>query len=89
MSGLLNLLPEQTDELLQRVDQPLEEATCAETGRKYLLCDYNRDGDSYRSPWSNTYEPAIEDGEGFTPSAELRGFEVEANALYDAYREQV
>ena len=28
----------------------------------YLLCDYNRDGDSYRSPWSNTYEPPLEDG---------------------------
>ena len=25
LSGLINLLPEQTDELLQRVDQPLEE----------------------------------------------------------------
>ena len=57
LSGLLNLVPEHTDELLQRVDQPLEEATCAESGRKYLLCDYNRDGDSYRSPWSNAYEP--------------------------------
>ena len=51
LSGLINLLPEQTDELLQRVDQPLEEATCPRTGRRFLLCDYNRDGDSYRSPW--------------------------------------
>ena len=51
LSGLINLLPEQTDELLQRVDQPLEEAACPRTGRKFLLCDYNRDGDSYRSPW--------------------------------------
>src|SRR5690606_7029474 len=31
LSGLLNLTPEDTDELLQRVDQPLEEATCTET----------------------------------------------------------
>ena len=85
LSGLLNLIPEHTDELLQRVDQPLEEATCAETGRAYLLCDYNRDGDSYRSPWSNKYEPAIDDG--FLPSPKLRAVEVEANALFDAYRE--
>ena len=33
LSGLLNLLPEDTDELLQRVDQPLEEATCKDTVR--------------------------------------------------------
>ncbi|KAH8075059.1 hypothetical protein JL721_1048 [Aureococcus anophagefferens] len=85
LSGLLNLVPEHTDELLQRVDQPLEEATCAESGRKYLLCDYNRDGDSYRSPWSNAYEPPLDDG--FVPSAKLRALEVEANALFDAYRE--
>ena len=26
MSGLLNLLPDETDELLQRIDQPLEES---------------------------------------------------------------
>ncbi|KAJ1459630.1 F-actin-capping protein subunit beta [Pelagophyceae sp. CCMP2097] len=85
LSGLINLIPQHTDELLQRVDQPLEEATDAETGRKYLLCDYNRDGDSYRSPWSNKYDPPIEDG--FVPSAQLREVELEANQLFDAYRE--
>jgi capping protein beta len=86
MSGLLNLLPDQTDELLQRVDQPLEEGTCPESGRQYLLCDYNRDGDSYRSPWSNKYDPPLDDG--FVPSETLRVMEVEANALYDSYRDQ-
>jgi len=85
LSGLLNLVPAETDELLQRVDQPLEEATDRETGRKFLLCDYNRDGDSYRSPWSNRYDPPIEDG--FLPSDKLRQLEVEANELFDAYRE--
>eukprot|EP00428_Durinskia_dybowskii_P062663 CAMPEP_0170364984 /NCGR_PEP_ID=MMETSP0117_2-20130122/5664_1 /TAXON_ID=400756 /ORGANISM="Durinskia baltica, Strain CSIRO CS-38" /LENGTH=277 /DNA_ID=CAMNT_0010619519 /DNA_START=69 /DNA_END=902 /DNA_ORIENTATION=+ len=85
LNGLLNLIPEETDELLQRVDQPLKEGTDSETGRKYLLCDYNRDGDSYRSPWSNKYEPAIDDG--FLPSEKLRAMEVEFNELFDAYRE--
>lgn len=85
LSGLLNLAPEDTDELLQRVDQPLEEATCQETGRKFLLCDYNRDGDSYRSPWSNKYQPTLPDG--FLPSDSLRALEVEANELFDAYRD--
>lgn len=85
LSGLLNLLPDETDELLQRVDQPLEEATCHDTGRKFLLCDYNRDGDSYRSPWSNKYNPPLDDG--FTPPEKLRAMEIEANELFDAYRE--
>ena len=85
LSGLLNLIPDCTDELLQRVDQPLQEMTCPSTGRKYLLCDYNRDGDSYRSPWSNKYDPPIE--QGFQPSEKLREMEVDANTLFDAYRE--
>jgi capping protein beta len=85
LSALLTLIPEHTDELLQRVDQPLEIAKCGESGREYLLCDYNRDGDSYRSPWSNEYDPPIDDG--FVPSPKLRQLEVEANTLFDAYRE--
>lgn len=31
LNGLLNLIPEETEELLQRVDQPLKEATDPET----------------------------------------------------------
>jgi predicted PurR-regulated permease PerM len=31
LNGLLNLIPEETDELLQRIDQPLKEATDPET----------------------------------------------------------
>lgn len=84
LSGLLNLMPELTDELLQRVDQPLQTGTDTESGKAYLLCDYNRDGDSYRSPWSNEYEPAIEDG--FKPSARLRLLEEKCNLVFDTYR---
>ncbi len=40
---------------------------------------------SNRSPWSNKYFPPIDDG--FTPSEKLRQMEVEANELFDAYRE--
>jgi hypothetical protein len=84
------LRPELTEEFLQRVDQPLQTRVDSVTKRRYILCDYNRDGDSYRSPWSNKYEPAIpaEDGEGFVPSAGLRELEISANEIFDAYREQ-
>ena len=45
LSGLLNLLPELTDDLLQRVDQPLQIGVDEVTNKKYIQCDYNRDGD--------------------------------------------
>ncbi len=40
-------MPHLTDDLLNTVDQPLQVAKDAK-GNSYLLCDYNRDGDSYR-----------------------------------------
>jgi capping protein (actin filament) muscle Z-line, beta len=49
-----------------------------------LLCDYNRDGDSYRSPWSNEFDPPIDDGT--VPSERIRKLEVAANEAFDVYR---
>lgn len=63
---------------------------CNKTGRDYLLCDYNRDGDSWRSPWSNEFEPPLsaEEGyEGTKPSERVRAMEVRANEGFDVYRE--
>ena len=54
------------------------------TGKLYLLCDYNRDGDSYRSPWNNVYEPPLPDG--FMPSDRLRQIEERMNIVFDSYR---
>lgn len=73
------------EELLSSVDQPLKIATDKKCGKDYLLCDYNRDGDSYRSPWSNSYDPPLEDGA--LPSERLRKLEVDANQAFDQYRE--
>jgi capping protein (actin filament) muscle Z-line, beta len=55
------------------------------SNRDYLLCDYNRDGDSYRSPWSNEFDPPIEDGT--VPSERVRKLEVAVNEAFDVYRE--
>ncbi|KAJ0403478.1 hypothetical protein ATCC90586_003591 [Pythium insidiosum] len=109
--SLTRLAPALTDELYQRVDQPLQVAVDPSNGRKFLLCDYNRDGDAHRydgsdgpardgllmvsrrllaadrSPWSNKYDPDIPDGEGFFPSESLRDLEVQANEIFDSYRE--
>jgi capping protein beta len=52
-------VPSLTEDLLSSVDQPLTVSRCRKTGRDYLLCDYNRDGDSYRSPWSGEFETPL------------------------------
>lgn len=48
VAALVNICPEDADELLQSVDQPLQVMVDRATGREYLACDYNRDGESYR-----------------------------------------
>ncbi len=48
LSDLIDLVPGLCEDLLSSVDQPLKIARDKTTGKDYLLCDYNRDGDSYR-----------------------------------------
>jgi len=79
------LVPNLVEDLLSAVDQPLKVAHDKESKRDYLLCDYNRDGDSYRSPWSNKYDPPLSDGA--VPSAKLRQQESQANDAFDVYRD--
>ena len=38
-----------------------------------------------RSPWSNEYDPPLEDGT--VPSSKLRKLEITANEAFDTYRE--
>ncbi|KAF4625778.1 hypothetical protein G7Y89_g12386 [Cudoniella acicularis] len=102
LNSLISLVPSLTEDLLSSVDQPLTIARCRKTGRDYLLCDYNRDGDSYRSPWSGEFENptggtgvgGVDDlgnnegaGEGAVPSERVRKMEIRANEAFDVYRE--
>ncbi|KAF2963378.1 hypothetical protein GQX73_g10188 [Xylaria multiplex] len=97
LNALITLAPELTEDLLSSVDQPLAVRRCRQSGRDYLLCDYNRDGDSYRSPWSNEFDPPLQDapvsgGEEQSnaaglPSEKVRRMEVKANEAFDVYRE--
>jgi capping protein beta len=48
VAALVGICPEDADELLQNVDQPLQVKVDRATGREYLACDYNRDAESYR-----------------------------------------
>lgn len=85
LSDLIDLVPSLCEDLLSSVDQPLKIARDKSVGKDFLLCDYNRDGDSYRSPWTNTYDPPLEDGA--MPSDRLRKLEIDANAAFEQYRE--
>ncbi|KIP11198.1 hypothetical protein PHLGIDRAFT_84012 [Phlebiopsis gigantea 11061_1 CR5-6] len=85
VSALVGMCPDYADDLLGSVDQPLKVMVDRDTGKEYLACDYNRDGESYRSPWSNEYDPPLDDGT--VPSAKLRKLEVTANDAFDTYRE--
>ena len=89
LNNICDLVPDITEDLLASVDQPLDVRRCKKSGRDYLLCDYNRDGDSYRSPWSNEFDPPVEDGgeEGAIPNDRVRKMEIAANEAFDVYRE--
>jgi len=85
VQALTELVRDCADDFLGCVDQPLKVRMDKTTGREFLTCDYNRDGESYRSPWSNEYDPPLEDGT--VPTAKLRKLEIQANEAFDAYRE--
>ncbi|CAK7201074.1 F-actin-capping protein subunit beta [Sporothrix eucalyptigena] len=76
LNNIIVLAPDLTEDLLSSVDQPLTVRRCKQTGRDYLLCDYNRDGDSYRSPWSNQFDPPLEGGLGKPEGGGLGGIGV-------------
>ena len=44
-----------------------------------------RVGTMSRSPWSNEYDPPLDDGT--VPSVKLRKLEIAANEAFDTYRE--
>lgn len=82
---LLEVVPELADDLLGNVDLPLRVIRDDASGRDFLACDYNRDGESFRSPWSDEYIPPSPGAP--QPSARLRQLEVSLNSAFDLYRE--
>lgn len=91
LDKLISLDPEMAEELLSTTDVPLRIATDpTENNREYLCCDYNRDLDSFRSPWSNKYFPKLtEDLEEdcYFPEGDLRSLELLMNDSFDVYRD--
>jgi len=85
LAGLIDLVPDLVEDLLSAVDQPLKIAFDAESKKDFLLCDYNRDGDSYRSPWSNKYDPPLPDGK--VPKPSTRVLEEQFHNAFNIYRD--
>ncbi|CDS40155.1 F actin capping protein subunit beta [Echinococcus multilocularis] len=84
LQSVLDICPQISDAVLSMVDQPMKIKKDPNAGRDYLLSDFNRDGDSFRSPWTNVYDPPLDDG--VLPSERLRALEIEANNAFDQYR---
>ena len=79
---------DQQDEMIQRVDQPLETIQDSSSGADYLKWEYNRDGDCWRSPYTNQYypQPHEEDmSDAFYPSGNLLEMENKANNVLKEY----
>ncbi|KAI9291077.1 F-actin capping protein beta subunit [Neoconidiobolus thromboides FSU 785] len=83
LENLCDLLPEYSDTFYENIEKPLGISLCKKTGKEYLLSEFNRDGDSYRSPWSNEYEPEI--ATDIYPSSALRSLEVAFNDAFQVY----
>lgn len=91
ITNLISLEPELAEDLLSSVDTQLIVQKDPESQNKeYLCCDYNRDIDSYRSPWSNKYFPKLSNEdleESPFPSDSLRELEISCNDAFDIYRD--
>ena len=88
IEAITNLIYEDDEllnEFLQKIDQPAE--ICLEDKKgEFLTCEYNRDGDFYRSNNSNEYFPKPEEGEELRyPSKDMREFEILLNKIFKEY----
>ncbi|ANQ08785.1 Capping protein (Actin filament) muscle Z-line [Plasmodium coatneyi] len=98
---MCNILPahlfEETIKLLSKVDQnltnnilinkegPIKIKFDSEQNKHYLGNMFNKEKDSYRSPYSNRYYPE-HCPNGYIPSESLRTLEMLYNEMYDRYR---
>jgi capping protein beta len=87
LKKIILLNPDLAEDLLSTVDVPLSIAKDPSNGKPFLTCDYNRDLDSFRSPWSNKYYPELDDDDSPFPSAKLREMEIKLNDAVDIYRD--
>jgi len=86
IGAIAKLRPDIEEELHQKIDKPLEIAIDTKVNKEFLKSEYNRDGDSFRSPFSNEYFPPLE--KALYPSSHLRELEEKAQPLFEEYLRQ-
>lgn len=83
--GLINLAPSLEDNLLDKIELPHTIELDTTVNKQFLKTEFNRDGDEYRSPHSNTYFPATTAENAYYPIPQLRDFEIKGNLLFQEY----
>jgi capping protein beta len=57
LAALVELVPaDLKDEILSSVDVPLTLKNDSKAAKSYLICDYNKDGDSYRLVLASAFQ---------------------------------
>ena len=86
IDGISTVIYENDDllnEFLQKVDNRTK--ICKDDPKgDFIMCEQNRDGDSYRSPFSNQYFPPNDDNPKY-PCPELRELEEILNKMFKLY----
>jgi capping protein beta len=87
LTAFAKIAPHLEQALSPHVSRPLRLDFDPEQNRHFIVGDYNFDGGSYRSPWSNKYfPPPGGETELFKPSERLRRMEETFNDVFDAYK---
>ena len=86
LATIVDLMPNHVEDLMSTIDQPLKTVICPTSHNEFLVCDYNRNGDSFRSPWSNEYVPPLDpSSSGAFPYDDLRKLEQDLNEAFIIY----
>mmetsp|Transcript_107801 Transcript_107801/g.300521 ORF Transcript_107801/g.300521 Transcript_107801/m.300521 type:complete len:306 (+) Transcript_107801:91-1008(+) len=90
LDGFAKIAPHLERSLAPYVTRPLRLKRDTERNRYFIACEYNCDGGTHRSPWSNRYFPPPEGAAAeerlFRPPERLRRLEESSNEVFDAYK---
>ncbi|KAL0239030.1 hypothetical protein PCE1_004721 [Barthelona sp. PCE] len=84
LTNISQLAPDLAVQLSEQVQTPHQIDVDPTCGQSYIKTQYNRDGQSYRSPHSNQYYPAVDEG-AYRPSGDLLELENKLNAAFKFY----
>lgn len=93
LKDLQKIAPHLENGLEPYVNRPFGIKRDPSCNKYFIACDYNNNGGSYRSPWSNKYIPPLKDDKGgeaddslSRPSERVRHLEETFNEVFNAYK---